>query len=140
MANEQLHTFLKDRDALCPECRYNLRNLTTDRCPECGTPVTLTVGHASEFSWLWLGFLIPFFLMSGTALSYISIHLVDGVPRGSARFLVAYTYLWLIVTLPLLRTRLWFAARTRRTRLVLLAASIAHLLAYYSCFVLELRR
>jgi hypothetical protein len=140
MDTDLLHQFLKDHDAPCPECRYNLRNLTTDRCPECGTPVTLTVGQASEFSWLWLGFLIPFFLLNGTALIFIVAHFVYGTPPGPQRFLVAYTYLWLIPTFLLLRTRLWFAARSRRTRLVLLAASIAHLLAYYLCFIFELRR
>lgn len=35
-----LREWLKDRDAACPECRYNLRGLTHPRCPECGLQIT----------------------------------------------------------------------------------------------------
>lgn len=140
MSTELLHAYLKDRDALCPECKYNLRNLTMDQCPECGTPVVLTVGRASEFSWLWLGFLIPFFLLSGTAIIFSLACIVQGRPRGNLIFLVAYSVLWLVISFPLLRTRLWFAARSRKTRLFLIAVAIAHMLSYYLCFVLELKQ
>jgi len=30
---------LADRDTPCAACGYNLRGLTGDRCPECGTPI-----------------------------------------------------------------------------------------------------
>jgi hypothetical protein len=39
-----LHTFLQDRDVPCPLCGYNLRSLSGDRCPECGTGLLLQVG------------------------------------------------------------------------------------------------
>ncbi len=29
----------------CPSCEYNLTGLTTDRCPECGAPITHTVSE-----------------------------------------------------------------------------------------------
>jgi hypothetical protein len=32
---ELLLTFLRNRDAACPACGYNLRNLTRPLCPEC---------------------------------------------------------------------------------------------------------
>jgi hypothetical protein len=38
-----LRQFLAGRDAPCPACSYNLRGLTTDRCPECNQPLTLQV-------------------------------------------------------------------------------------------------
>ena len=38
-----LQTFLHDRDVSCPNCAYNLRDLTSDRCPECGQQITLGV-------------------------------------------------------------------------------------------------
>lgn len=41
---EFLRTFLAERDLPCPLCGYNLRALTADRCPECGSEVEITVG------------------------------------------------------------------------------------------------
>lgn len=37
-----LRRFLADRDVPCPHCEYNLRGLETDRCPECGGPLSYT--------------------------------------------------------------------------------------------------
>ena len=31
----------------CPVCRYNLRGLTTDACPECAVPIRLDIGSPS---------------------------------------------------------------------------------------------
>src|SRR5665213_954952 len=39
-----LQTFLAGRDFRCPVCRYNLRGLQADFCPECGTLLRLQVG------------------------------------------------------------------------------------------------
>ena len=38
---EELRLYLADRDAPCPGCEYNLRSLSTERCPECGRGLTL---------------------------------------------------------------------------------------------------
>ena len=35
--------FLRGRDVPCPSCGYNLRDLTGDRCPECGQEITLRI-------------------------------------------------------------------------------------------------
>lgn len=39
-----LQSFLEGRDVDCPGCGYNLRDLQTDRCPECGEELLLRVG------------------------------------------------------------------------------------------------
>lgn len=41
---ELLRAFLDGRDAPCPGCGYNLRNLQGSRCPECGDELALRVG------------------------------------------------------------------------------------------------
>lgn len=41
---EFLATFLAGRDAACPACGYNLRDLQGTRCPECGDMLVLRVG------------------------------------------------------------------------------------------------
>jgi hypothetical protein len=39
-----LRLFLAERDHPCPRCKYNLRRLQTQVCPECGEPLYLRVG------------------------------------------------------------------------------------------------
>jgi hypothetical protein len=41
---ELLRAFLAERDLPCPLCGYNLRALTAEKCPECGSEVEITVG------------------------------------------------------------------------------------------------
>ncbi len=41
-----LQVYLHERDVTCPRCQYNLRNLTGDRCPECGDGLILRVNLA----------------------------------------------------------------------------------------------
>ena len=38
-----LSAYLRDRDAECPGCGYNLRNLTSTFCPECGQQIELAI-------------------------------------------------------------------------------------------------
>ena len=38
-----LTAYLRETDAACPNCHYNLRGLQNDRCPECGEPLALRV-------------------------------------------------------------------------------------------------
>ena len=42
---ELLLEFLRDRDAACPACGYNLRDLTRPVCPECREALALQVGY-----------------------------------------------------------------------------------------------
>jgi hypothetical protein len=45
--------FVQERDAPCPVCGYNLRNLTRPICPECRQELALTVGALKiRFEWL----------------------------------------------------------------------------------------
>ena len=39
--------FVADRHVPCPRCAYDLRNLTTPQCPECGERLALRVGMAT---------------------------------------------------------------------------------------------
>jgi hypothetical protein len=38
-----LEHFLAERDVACPGCGYNLRNLTSNRCPECAREIRLAI-------------------------------------------------------------------------------------------------
>lgn len=67
---KQLHDVLAAQDVKCPECRYNLRGLTTINCPECNTELRVvrkrvTSGYGrdrSQFAgrliWIILGIVV----------------------------------------------------------------------------------
>jgi hypothetical protein len=40
---ERLERYLTDRDLPCPKCKYNLRNMRGESCPECGEAIKLDV-------------------------------------------------------------------------------------------------
>ncbi len=47
--------FLAGRSALCPRCAYDLIDIETARCPECGEPLVLKIGSPRvRFGWLVL--------------------------------------------------------------------------------------
>lgn len=50
---DHLLAFLQDRDASCPNCGYNVRNLTKPICPECQEALLLKVGSRTyPIRWL----------------------------------------------------------------------------------------
>jgi hypothetical protein len=63
-----LLTYLQTHDAPCPLCKYNLRNLSTPRCPECGRPLKLTVGLVEQNIRWFILLLISVLLPTGMGL------------------------------------------------------------------------
>lgn len=58
-AGTMLLEFVKGRDVECPQCGYNLRNLTKPICPECREDLTLSVGLVKVRFGLFVVALIP---------------------------------------------------------------------------------
>ena len=50
-----LRELLNGRNVPCPSCDYNLRDLTGDRCPECGVALSIEglLRPTSIFDWSW---------------------------------------------------------------------------------------
>lgn len=64
--------FLRDHDANCPCCGYNVRALTRPACPECRQQLTLTVGVVNlRLRWLFVALAPGFF--SGIAACFVLI-------------------------------------------------------------------
>lgn len=71
-ADELLLDFLRDHNAPCPICNYNLRALTKPICPECGQALSLTVSAAKlRIGWLLAAVAPGFF--SGVAALFVLI-------------------------------------------------------------------
>jgi hypothetical protein len=65
--------YLRDHDAVCPLCKYNLRGLTQPRCPECGRDVRLTVGLTEPHLRSLIIFLVALSLSAGCGMLSIAI-------------------------------------------------------------------
>ncbi|MCR9074471.1 MAG: hypothetical protein NXI07_00380 [bacterium] len=57
---EMLMAYLRDHDAPCPVCGYNLRGVTLSVCPECECPIELGVSSSSSYLGAWLLALLTF--------------------------------------------------------------------------------
>lgn len=66
--SELLRSFLHARDADCPRCGYNLRNLIEPRCPECGEALTLKVSAQRPIFGLFWVTILPGILSGVCAL------------------------------------------------------------------------
>ena len=71
-AQDMLLDFLRDHDAACPVCGYNLRALSRPICPECRQELVLTVGATRlRLGWLFAAVAPGFF--SGIAACFVLI-------------------------------------------------------------------
>src|SRR5687768_8467278 len=74
-AQEMLLDFLREHEAPCPVCGYNLKALTRPMCPECGNELVLTVGVTRlRLGWLLVALAPGFF--SGIAAAFLLLPIV----------------------------------------------------------------
>lgn len=108
--------FLRGHSAPCPSCEYDLRDLTSDICPECGTRLRLHLGRNDPVSRNWLtGFAIllinlgfPVLLTGIVASTYISRrYLFPNRKEGWA--IIGLLILFLGLNLVWIRRRRWLA-------------------------------
>lgn len=80
-----LREFLHDTDAPCPLCGYNLRQLTANRCPECGQELELRVGAVNVRTGLLVAAIAPLMMMFGLAVFFAILWMRLGSPGGVQR-------------------------------------------------------
>ncbi len=86
IARQHLREFLAEQDVECPSCRYNLRGLSTDSCPECSQRLVLRLalaeprlaGFVAGLIGLSMGLGVHAFLAVGTGIMLW----VEGVSGG----------------------------------------------------------
>ncbi len=84
-AEAEVVAYLESRSVPCPRCTYDLRNIRSAKCPECGEPLVLKVGSPrARFGWLVLAMAPGCF--SGVAAAFvmipIAVTLWQRLPRG----------------------------------------------------------
>jgi hypothetical protein len=75
-----LIAWLFDRDAECPLCKYNLRGLTSPRCPECGEALRLGVSLVEPYLKAWMAVAAGLLLPAGVGLLFLIAVTREGWP------------------------------------------------------------
>src|SRR5688572_26909003 len=89
-AQELLLEFLREHEAPCPVCGYNLKALVRPVCPECGQELVLTVGAARlRLGWLMAAVAPGFF--SGIAAIFVLVPVVARPIFGDGRISLTLT-------------------------------------------------
>lgn len=73
-----LVAYLKDRDVACPECDYNLRDQTSNLCPECGRQIQLAIASNDSSLTAWIMLAFGVFTTAGCGLLFIIYFGVNG--------------------------------------------------------------
>ena len=117
-AQAMLLDFLREHDAACPVCGYNLRALARPTCPECGHELMLTVGATRlHLGWLLAAVAPGFF--SGIAAIMLLVPILGRLAFGDGQMSPALNALDLfgwcsgIAAILLARHRLRFIAQPR---------------------------
>jgi hypothetical protein len=76
-----LLAYLRGRDAPCPVCGYNLRDLTRPVCPECAEPLALAVRAAERPIWPFILAMTPG-LFSGVCAVLLALLIAHAVTIG----------------------------------------------------------
>ncbi|CAG0960231.1 hypothetical protein PHYC_00684 [Phycisphaerales bacterium] len=80
-SGREVVAFLQGRSAPCPRCAYDLRDIKTATCPECGEPLVLKIGSPqARFGWLVLAMAPGCF--SGVAALFVMIPVFMTIREG----------------------------------------------------------
>ena len=134
-AREMLLEFLREQEAPCPVCGYNLKALTRPVCPECGLELVLAVGAARlRFGWLFAAVAPGFF--SGIAAVFVLVPIVVitaiGKIKPPLRIIAVDAFGWCsgVLAFLLAANRLRFTAQPiARQRWQVIAIWLAHVAA-----------
>ena len=81
---EYLVHFLRDHGGKCPCCKYNLYQLTSCHCPECGAELRLTVGTIERYLGAWVTMVTSLCVGAGLGGFWLILFIIEsgGPPDG----------------------------------------------------------
>jgi hypothetical protein len=127
-ADQALAEFVRERDVACPLCGYNLRGLTSGRCPECGHGLRLSVGLTEPYLRSWVAALVASCACAGLGVLFVWVIVREGFPpRDEPALWVATVYDVMAVpqAIALLRWRRRFLRLPRSVQRSLAALCVA---------------
>lgn len=77
-AEDLLARYLAHRDVPCPVCKYNLRDVKTAACPECGDPLVLKISRRARKAYAFYGLAFPAYVAAAYSVAMTAI--VIGLP------------------------------------------------------------
>jgi len=95
--------FLRDRDQPCPLCRYNLRDLTSNRCPECGQMLQLLVEPREANQKFWIAICAPLLASAGVGLFLIGATIKRGISMvlsSEEQIALPLAFAWFVLAIP----------------------------------------
>jgi hypothetical protein len=105
--HDWLIEFLRDRDVNCPLCGYNLRELASDRCPECGREVRLKVLAVEPFLKAWVTAAVALGASAGIGVFVAAIVFNEGWPPARM-YLLWLALIYFLLSIPLFTLVLFF--------------------------------
>lgn len=133
---DDLVAFLRDRDVFCPLCNYNLRDLLSDRCPECGRELQLTIGLVEPYLRAWIALAVSLFAAAGVGIIFLFLVINQGFPDNEAigvKLCILYFIACLPIAFAAIVTRRRFLRLERPTQTWL--AALAALLTFVGFIV-----
>lgn len=99
-----LTEYLATRNAKCPLCGYNLRGLTSPRCPECGRRLRLSIGLTEPYLGAWVLLAAATCAAGGTGVFFTLMVVTNGWPTAAGSemdlFFLNAALLYFIFSIP----------------------------------------
>ena len=114
-----LHEFIGQTDGTCPLCSYDLRSMSSDRCPECGHQLTLEIRLAQPKLGRW----VTLFLFAAVSFGWSTSFGLIALSQASARWFATLAGMLLIATTLFSLPLLIVVLRARRRFLLLPVAT-----------------
>ncbi len=116
--------FVAGRDCTCPVCRYNVRDLTTAVCPECGCTLRLQVGTPTPRIGSILLLMSPLVAVAGIGLLFAITAVFYGPPPAWGFYVIEIAALVdLVGCFVIHRNRHRYMRRNRKTQALLILLS-----------------
>ena len=118
LTDQQLLTnYLALREDRCPSCNYNIHNLTTDTCPECGEKLKLQVTIKTPKLAAFVVGLIALSISAGFPLLFAAlICIIFLMNRGGSGFVGIITSSLLFFAILCLPLYCWYRNRAKLIR------------------------
>jgi hypothetical protein len=136
--------YLRDRDVPCPLCGYNLRQLDSPRCPECGRDIRLSVNLAEPYLRGWITAVAALCASAGVGIVMLIVVCQEGLPPANRHPLLCTAIYAFMASIPLavtlVRARRAFLRLEQRLQALIASVAVVLLICELAAFFMGLER